>query len=543
MGVTKIKMGLKIVWFILTFVIFQYIDTSLAVDKGCGMEIIIDPFFHSYFTEKQTSQRPKLEIKRRLGILAKDYTDFSNDILQKYSFFKDGSFVKLFIKRIKILDHTDDCSKLDEPYCTRSSNLHELLTAHSLQNHNDVCLSYVFTYQQLSDSTLGLAWSGNSHKADEGGVCAKFHDVKNGEDPKSSEWQSHNTGVVNFAYHLKELPTSVSKLAFVHEIGHSFGSPHDHPEKCLGDDIQGNFLMHQSGVRGYLQNNDQLSPCSYHNITAFFKALIKQDRNCLVPNAPRNVCGNGIVESWEECDCGETKRDCQDKCCYPADHRESPCRLKERKRCSPSEGPCCTEECEFSPPGPECSETTECKFATNCTGKSSTCPIALFKSDSSTCESGSKVCKDGLCVSSICESFNQVECTLKDASPCQIHCQVPKKPETCKPSDELKALFSEPVYRPFGAPCDMFIEDEYALGSCSARHECIGGPPSLQSSSWAVGLGIFLIFYTIFMFFAIWMYCKYCRNRVKTEDSAPEVPSRKRPKQELVLKPESVIDE
>ena len=82
------------------------------------------------------------------------------------------------------------------------------------------------------------------------------------------------------------------------------------------------------------------------------------------------------------------------------------------------------------------------------------------------------------------------------------------------------------------------------MGSCSARHECIGGPPSLESSSWAVGLGIFLICYTIFMFFAIWMYCKYCRNRSnKTEDAPAEVPARKRPKQELVLKSESVIDE
>ena len=34
--------------------------------------------------------------------MAQEYVDFTNDILQKYSFFKDGSFVKLFIKRIKV---------------------------------------------------------------------------------------------------------------------------------------------------------------------------------------------------------------------------------------------------------------------------------------------------------------------------------------------------------------------------------------------------------------------------------------------------------
>ena len=43
-----------------------------------------------------------MEVKRRLGILATEYVDFTNDILQKYSFFKDGSFVKLFIERIKV---------------------------------------------------------------------------------------------------------------------------------------------------------------------------------------------------------------------------------------------------------------------------------------------------------------------------------------------------------------------------------------------------------------------------------------------------------
>ena len=88
--------------------------------------------------------------------------------------------------------------------------------------------------------------------------------------------------------------------------------------------------------------------------------------------------------------------------------------------------------------------------------------------------------------------------------------------------------------------CYLFIfQEKFALGSCSARHECIGGPPTLKSSSWAVGLGIFLICYTIFMFFAIWMYCKYCRNR-KTEVASGEDGGKK---PELVLKPESVIDD
>ena len=52
-----------------------------------------------------------MEIKRRLGLMAQDYVDFTNDILQKYSFFKDGSFVKLFIKRIKVNYARSDLKK------------------------------------------------------------------------------------------------------------------------------------------------------------------------------------------------------------------------------------------------------------------------------------------------------------------------------------------------------------------------------------------------------------------------------------------------
>lgn len=142
-----------------------------------------------------------------------------------------------------------------------------------------------------------------------------------------------------------------------------------------------------------------------------------------------------------------------------------------------------------------------------------------------------QICRDGVCSSSICAKYNLIECTLKDASPCQVHCQVPNRPETCKPTEDLSALFAEPIYRPYGAPCDMIIEDTLALGSCSARYECVGGHPSLQSSSWAVGLGIFLICYIIFMIFAIWIYCRYCKSSNKPQTN-----------QQLVLKPESNCD-
>ena len=64
-----------------------------------------------------------------------------------------------------------------------------------------------------------------SISVDEGGLCARFHEVQSEEKDSPNHWQSHNTGVVNFAYSKRELPREIAKLALAHEIGHSLGSP------------------------------------------------------------------------------------------------------------------------------------------------------------------------------------------------------------------------------------------------------------------------------------------------------------------------------
>ena len=52
------------------------------------------------------------------------------------------------------------------------------------------------------------------------------------------------------------------------------------------------------------------------------------------------ICGNGVVEPGEQCDCG-WEEDCKEKCCYPMRSTpqpgEKPCTLRPYKKCSPSQ--------------------------------------------------------------------------------------------------------------------------------------------------------------------------------------------------------------
>lgn len=59
------------------------------------------------------------------------------------------------------------------------------------------------------------------------------------------------------------------------------------------------------------------------------------------PTEPQSaICGNGVVEEGEECDCG-WEEDCNDPCCHPQrlHHvpHEIPCRLADGAVCSPSQ--------------------------------------------------------------------------------------------------------------------------------------------------------------------------------------------------------------
>lgn len=43
-------------------------------------------------------------------------------------------------------------------FCMENIDVSNFLNLHSLGNHEDFCLAYVFTYRDFTGGTLGLAW-------------------------------------------------------------------------------------------------------------------------------------------------------------------------------------------------------------------------------------------------------------------------------------------------------------------------------------------------------------------------------------------------
>ncbi|KAF6084372.1 hypothetical protein HJG60_008641 [Phyllostomus discolor] len=105
-----------------------------------------------------------------------------------------------------------------------------------------------------------------------------------------------------------------------------------------------------------------------------------------------SVCGNGKLETGEECDCG-TPRNCTHKTCCEA----TSCRLKHEKQCG--SGECCTNDCKLKPGGTLCRKAidAECDFTDYCNGYAPHCVPDTFARNGQSCHSGEAHCFEGRC--------------------------------------------------------------------------------------------------------------------------------------------------
>uniref|UniRef100_A0A286ZN86 ADAM metallopeptidase domain 18 n=2 Tax=Sus scrofa TaxID=9823 RepID=A0A286ZN86_PIG len=175
-------------------------------------------------------------------------------------------------------------------------------------------------------------------------------------------------------------------------LGLKIGLTYDDVNKCScarATCIMNREAMFSSGIKMF-------SNCSMHAYRYFistFEGRCLQNFPKLKPfHQNQSVCGNGILEPHEECDCG-SERECQfKKCC---DYNT--CKLKGSVKCG--SGSCCTSECELSEAGTPCRKSVdqECDFTEYCSGTSSDCVPDTHAMNGELCRLGTAYCYNGRC--------------------------------------------------------------------------------------------------------------------------------------------------
>ncbi|XP_046982630.1 disintegrin and metalloproteinase domain-containing protein 10 isoform X1 [Schistocerca americana] len=454
----------------------------------CSLFIQTDPLIWRHISETVNGDAEKTR-EEILSLIAHHVTAV-NYIYRDTKF--DGNVehrnIKFEVQRIKI-DDDAPCQPgwRGDPnqFCMENIDVSNFLNLHSLGNHEDFCLAYVFTYRDFTGGTLGLAWVASASGAS-GGICEKFKTyTETIGGLYHSTKRSLNTGIITFVNYNSRVPPKVSQLTLAHEIGHNFGSPHDYPAECRPGGLNGNFIMFASATSGDRPNNSKFSSCSIGNISKVLDAIEdNKKRNCFTASEGA-FCGNKIVEIGEECDCGYDDDECTDKCCYPRQVSEvdriknesaKGCYRRAGTQCSPSQGPCCSSEtCQFvlSRQNVLCRSESDCSWSSKCSGSSPECPAPMPKANKTRCNEGTQLCINGECTGSICLEWNMTECFLSSGTDkrrlCELACQNGTDAATCRSTSEFAAAVGLPPggisLRP-GSPCDNF------QGYCDVFYKC-----------------------------------------------------------------------
>uniref|UniRef100_A0A8B9NZK8 ADAM metallopeptidase domain 32 n=1 Tax=Apteryx owenii TaxID=8824 RepID=A0A8B9NZK8_APTOW len=174
-------------------------------------------------------------------------------------------------------------------------------------------------------------------------------------------------------------------------LGLSLGMTYDRSRDCRCPGsvcVMNSNALRFGGVKAF-------SSCSIGD----FENFLRQNRECPFSRSHASgpsyrktaVCGNGVVERGEQCDCGSVETCAKDKCCSPQ------CKFKQGMKCS--SGLCC-ENCQVRY-NTKCRALSDeqCDLAEYCNGTSASCPPDFYIQDGHDCEHGTGYCYKGRCQS------------------------------------------------------------------------------------------------------------------------------------------------
>ncbi|GMR62269.1 hypothetical protein PMAYCL1PPCAC_32464 [Pristionchus mayeri] len=178
-----------------------------------------------------------------------------------------------------------------------------------------------------------------------------------------------------------------------HEMGHNFGMDHDvdYEGTCKCPKSRAGYTHCIMAKSAGWEAPSHWSDCSLNYLQT---SLGRGVDLCLLNEPDRSekaVCGNGIVEEGEDCDCGQAG--CNHDCCDAAT-----CRLTAKAACA--SGQCCDlQKCQPLERATLCrSGTNSCDLPEFCDGETAECPADFFIQDGLKClDDNEGHCYNGEC--------------------------------------------------------------------------------------------------------------------------------------------------
>ncbi|KAJ3102160.1 hypothetical protein HK100_004413 [Physocladia obscura] len=249
----------------------------------------------------------------------------------------------------------------------------------------------------VSGQAVGIAWLGT--------LCQQ---TTSAQTDSTTGGTDHVSGVA-----VSSIVTVEWKVV-AHEVGHNFGAIHDCTSATPTDNaISSNF-----------------SACSQKDICATLAEPARY--TCLQPPGSlqaltTNICGNGVKETGEDCDCGGGNCSDTDPCCDGAT-----CKFTAGSVCDDNNDDCCS-SCTYKAAGVVCRPSTGvCDYAELCTGKSGDCPVNLFAPNGQACSTGVSGTSGTTCANGICTS-RDLQCnTSSYGIETTGVCNIPGSSTTCQ---------------------------------------------------------------------------------------------------------------